>query len=234
MFDRSRRLKKERAGNMNPWKKILSTINKWSIKIEILWKRKHYVQSVLTLFVPPLVLGVGISMLICVMDNVINFLRFNYPKLIFAGLLLWCFIAWWDDHKAKQQKFRQLEREEEEREEYRARMDYGSTKDATYIEEGKILFDVSKELGGLGIVPPMRLSDIYSPSRTIPKINGAFFFCLFLLQKDREVVDTELIRHTLQTKIDQRLTAGEYPGVDAKYTYKGRTYSGWKRQNPNT
>lgn len=166
-------------------------------------------------------------MLICVMDNVINFLRFNYSKLIFAGLLLWCFIAWWDDHKAKQQKFRQLEREEEEREEYRARMDYGSTKDATYIEEGKILFDVSKELGGLGIVPPMRLSNLYSPSRTIPKMNGAFFFCLFLLQKDREVVDTELIRHTLQTKIDQRLTAGEYPGVDAKYTYRGRTYSGF-------
>lgn len=78
----------------------------------------------------------------------------------------------------------------------------------------------------MGIVPPATLSNIYSPGRTIPRANGTVSLSLFLLQKDCESVDTDLIKHTLQTKIDQRLQAGEFPGIPEQYMFRGRVYSG--------
>ena len=84
-----------------------------------------------------------------------------------------------------------------------------------------------RELGPLGIVPPATLSNIYSPRRTIPKANGTVNLSLFLLQKDREAVDADLLMHTLQVKIDQRLQAGEFPGIPEQHIYRGRVYSGF-------
>lgn len=81
-------------------------------------------------------------------------------------------------------------------------------------------------MGPLGIVPPATLSHIYSPGRTIPVAKGTVNLNLFLLQKDRETVDTDLLKHTLQTKINQRLQAGEFPGIPDQYVYRGRVYSG--------
>ena len=60
----------------------------------------------------------------------------------------------------------------------------------------------------------------------IPKANGTVSLSLFLLQKDRETVDTDLLKHIAQTKIDQRLQAGEFPGIPDQHVYRGRVYSG--------
>lgn len=205
---------------------LKAQIDNWSKTISVLWADKHYIRSVLTLLLPPMAIGIGICLIVKIVTGITTFLRLHYAKLIFAVLLIWAFAGWLDNHKEKQLEYRRREREEEEREEYRAQQEYALAKDSTYVEQGKILFDVTREIGSLGIVPPMRLNNLYSPNRTIPKINGAFFFCQYLLQKDLDFVDTERLKEALQMKINQRLIAGEYPGVEAKYIYKGRVYSG--------
>lgn len=73
----------------------------------------------------------------------------------------------------------------------------------------------------------MRPSDLYSPNRMIYVSNRTVGLSLFLLQKDREKVDINLLKHTLQTKVDQRLQAGEFPDIPAQHVYQGRVYSGF-------
>lgn len=200
---------------------------KWAEYLRKLWAQKRYIRAVITFVVPPVSIALALIFIITGISAVVNFVRHYYAQLIFAALILWAFAAWWDKHKNERLKRKQIEIEQEEREKYMARKEYAATKDATYTEQAKILFDVAREIGGLGIIPPMRLSNLYSPSRTIPKLNGEVTLCQYLLEKDREIVDTEQIKQTLQTKIDQRLMAGEFPYVPETHIYRGRTYSGF-------
>ena len=48
----------------------------------------------------------------------------------------------------------------------------------------------------------------------------------YLLQEDHESVDVDLFTHTAQTKIHQRLQAGEFPGIPEQHIYRGRIYNG--------
>ena len=208
-------------------KKIKNIFQQYVNTVSSLWESKKYVRSIASFAIPPILIGIAIIATTRFVVWVIWFLRTYYIELIVAALILWAFVGWLDSHREKKQKLREWEQENSAREAYKARLDYETTKEATYIEQGKIIFDVARELGVLGIVPPMRMSNIYSPSRMIPKANGTFSLALFLLQKDREQVDVELLRQTLQTKIDQRLIAGEYPAIEEKHLYKGRAYSGF-------
>ena len=211
---------------MNILKKIKDYVNAWTEKITTSWAERSYLNSVLTFLLPPSAIGVAICIIFKIITDVSTFLRLHYAKLILAVLILWAFWGWLDAHKERQLEYRRREREEEEREEYRTQQECMASKDLIYIEQGKILFDVTREVASLGIVPPMRLNNLYSPSRTIPKMNGAFFLCQYLLQKDLEFVDTERLKETLQMKINQRLIAGDYPGVEAKHLFRGRVYNG--------
>lgn len=199
----------------------------WAERVLELWATKRYVCASITFIVPPMIIGFAIILIVMGITAVVNFFRSYYVELLALALGLWAFVAWWDRHRAEKIKRKQAEIEQEEREKYMARKEYAATKDATYTEQAKILFDVAREIGGLGIIPPMRLSNLYSPSRTIPKLNGEVTLCQYLLEKDREIVDTEQIKQTLQTKIDQRLMAGEFPYVPETHIYRGRTYSGF-------
>lgn len=91
------------------------------------------------------------------------------------------------------------------------------TQEKRYQQMGKIVWAVARELGPLGIVPPNRLADIYSPTRIIPKRGGEVLLGLYLLQKARDDVDTDLLVSTMQTKINQKLSAGDFPDIDEKY-----------------
>lgn len=208
------------------WDQFKNTINKWAEQVQNLWEKKYFGRAALMFLGPPILIGLISVLLIEVFVNVSMFLRLHYAQLVCAALLLWGFVEWLDKHKEKRLEYRRREREEEEREEYLAQQEYTMSKDATYVEQGKIMYDVTREASGLGIVPPVRLSDLYSPCRTIPKMNGAFFLCQYLLQKNRAEIDTDRIKEVLQTKINQRLMIGDYPGIAAKYVYRGRVYSG--------
>lgn len=192
-----------------------------------LWSQKAYARFAVRMVLPPVFAVLLFMLLYYVVGGVAGFLHMHASELAAMGLLLWGFAGWLDEHKAKRLSFRQREMEERERREKIARMEYAATQDRTYTEQGKIIFTVARELGALGIIPPTRLSNIFSPSRTIAKEKGAFFLALFLLQKDRETVDVDLLRETLQMKIDQRLMAGDFPSIDAQHIYDGRVYSGF-------
>jgi len=92
-----------------------------------------------------------------------------------------------------------------------------STQERIYQKMGKVMWAVARELGHLGIVPPNRLGDIYSPTRIIPKRGGEVLLGLYLLTKSRDDVDTDLLTTTMQTKVNQKLAAGDFPDIDGKY-----------------
>lgn len=188
-----------------------------------LWENGKYFLAILTIIFPSTIFGLILVLILKSITAVILFVRSHYAQIFFTGIILWAFLEWLDNRADRKRKQKE---EEEARAKYAARLDYEKTKEATYTEQGKVVFSVAQELGVLGIVPPTRLSNIYSPTRMIPKESGAFSLAQFLLSKDRDDVDTELLKQVIQTKVDQRLTAGEYPGIEAKHIYKGRVYSG--------
>lgn len=199
---------------------------KWQNKVTQFWEEGCYFRSILT-FLPPIIL---IALLIVLIIKAIiagfNFVRLYYAQLIFAAFAICAFVAWLDKRKADKIDLERQEQEVRERQDYSDRLEAAQTKDITYTTQAKIVFPCARELGPLGIVPPATLSNIYSPGRTIPVAKGTVNLSLFLLQKDCESVDTDLIKHTLQTKIDQRLQAGEFPGIPEQHVYRGRVYSG--------
>lgn len=206
--------------------RIKKHVTKWSQNISELWAEERYLRAILTFILPPVIIALLIVLIALTVTTVLDFLRRYYAQLIMAALAVWAFLAWWDKHKAEQIRLERESQDVREREVYTDQFEAARIKDATYTEQAKILFAVSRELGPLGIVPPAILSNIYSPGRTIPKANGTVSLNLFLLQKDRETVDTNLLKETLQTKIDQRLKDGEFPGIPEQHVFKGHINSG--------
>ncbi|MBD5153861.1 MAG: hypothetical protein HDT15_01980 [Oscillibacter sp.] len=196
-------------------------------KLRALWTEGQYFQAIIRITGPAIVIALILFLVTQAIAAITRFLRLHYAQLIFAALVIWAFVGWLEGYKERKQK-RQMEYAREEERKIRvAQRDYASTKDATYTAQGKMLFSVARELVGVDIIPPMRPSDIYSPGRTIPKLNGAVILCQFMLQKDGDEVDTDFLQHMLQTKIDQRLATGDFPGIPEVFHYNGRTYSGF-------
>lgn len=199
---------------------------KWCNKINELREDERYFLAFLTFLLPPVLIGLVLVLIIKAVTAGFNFLCRYYAQLIFAAFAICVFVAWLDKRKAGKIDLERQEQEMRERRDYSDRLEAVQTKEATYTAQAKVIFSVSREVGPLGIVPPATPSNIYSPGRTVPVANGMVMLSLFLLQKDRESVDTDLIKHTLQTKIDQRLQAGEFPGIPEQHVYRGRVYSG--------
>ena len=206
--------------------KVKEFIYKWSNKTTELWEDERYIRSILTFLLPPVLMGLLIYFVIKAVIAGFNFVHLYYAHLIFAAFAICVFIAWLDKRKTQNIDLKRREQEIREREDYSNRLEAARTKDATYTEQAKIIFALARELGALGIVPPATVSSIYSPGRMISKAGGTVNVSLYLLQKSCETVDTDLLKHTLQVKIDQRLQAGEFPGIPEQHVYKGRVYSG--------
>ena len=184
------------------------------------------IRSGLTLLLPPILLGLFIGLIIKAVMAGFNFLSRHYVELFISAVAICVFLSWLDKRRANNIELDRQEQEMRERRKYSDRFETAQTEEATYTVQGKIVFSAARELGPLGIVPPAYPSNIYSPGRTISKAGGNVNVSLFLLQKDCETVDTDLLKHTLQTKIDQRLQAGEFPGIPEQHVYRGRVYSG--------
>lgn len=199
---------------------------KWCNKFNEFWEDERYFFAILTLLPPPILVGLLLGIILKAIIAGFNFLCRYYVELILVVIAICVLIAWWDKHKADKIERKRKEQEIRERQNYSDRLETAQMKEAAYAEQGKIVFSVSRELGPLGVVPPATPSNIYSPGRTISKAGGTVSLSLFLLQKDRETVDTDLLKHTLQTKIDQRLQAGEFPGIPEQHVYRGHVYSG--------
>lgn len=206
--------------------KVKELFYKWYNKTTELWEDERYIRSILTCLLPSVLVGLLICLVIKAVVAGFNFLRLYYAHLVFAAFGVCAFVAWLDKRKAEKIDLERQEQEMRERRDYSDRLEAAQTKEATYTAQAKVIFSVSREVGPLGIVPPAIPSNIYSPGRTVPVANGMVMLSLFLLQKDRETVDTDLLKHTLQTKIDQRLQAGEFPGIPEQHVYRGRVYSG--------
>lgn len=200
---------------------------RWASAVAQFWNEGRYFLAILT-FLPPIVLvALFVALIIKAIIAGASFLFRHSAQLIFAAFCICAFIAWLDKRKADKIEIVRQEQEIRERQNYSDRLDAAQTKDAAYTTGAKVLFPVSRELGPLGIVPPAKLSDLYSPGRTVIRANGTVSLNLYLLQKDRETVDTDLMKHTLQTKIDQCLQAGEFPGIPEQHIYRGHVYSGF-------
>lgn len=209
------------------FEKIKQIFNYWASTVVQFWNEGRYFLAILT-FLPPLVLlALFVTLIIKGIMAGVGFLYRYSAQLIFAAFCICLFIAWWDKRKADEIERKRKEQEIRERQNYTDRLEAAQTKEATYAEQGKVVFSVSRELGPLGIVTPATPNNIYSPGRTISKAGGTVNVSLFLLQKDRETIDTDLLKHTMQTKIDQRLQAGEFPGIPEQHIYNGHVYSGF-------
>lgn len=201
-------------------------IYKWRKKINGFREDERYILAILTFLLPLVFIALIIGLIIKAIMVGFNFLSRHYVELFIAALVICGFVAWLDKRRANNIEFERQEQEMRERRNYSDRYEAAQTEEATYTVQGKIVFSAARELGPLGIVPPATPSNIYSPGRTISKAGGNVNVSLFLLQKDRETVDTDLLKHTLQTKIDQRLQAGEFPSIPEQHVYRGRVYSG--------
>lgn len=211
---------------MIPGDGLRELLAKWYEYFCTRWAKKQHFRAILAVLLPTVAVGLVLGLLFKGILSAGNFL-WKHATQFFCVFLAFCFfVAWLDKRKADKIKMEREEQEMRERRDYSDRLEAARTKDATYTTQAKILFSVVRELGPLGIVPPATLSNIYSPGRTIPVAKGTVNLNLFLLQKDCESVDTDLIKHTLQTKIDQRLQAGEFPGIPEQHVYRGRVYSG--------
>lgn len=209
------------------FEKVKELFDRWASAVAQFWNEGRYILAILT-FLPPIVLiALLVALIIKGIMAGVSFLYRYSAQLIFAAFAICVFIAWLDKRKADKIEIESKEQEMRERRDYSDRLEAAQTQDATYTAGAKVLFPVSRELGPLGIVPPAKLSELYSPGRSVVKANGTVSLNLYLLQKDREVVETDLIMHTLQTKTDQRIQAGEFPGIPEQHVYRGRVYSGF-------
>jgi len=208
-------------------KKLKELIYSWCNKINQFSDDGCYIRAAFTFILPPIVIALLIVLFIKAITAGFNFLYGHATQLVMAALVLWAFVAWLDKHRASRIELDRKEQEVRERQDYSERLEAAQTKEATYTAQAKILFSVVRDLGPLGIVPPATLSGIYSPGHTVSKAKGTVALSLYLLQKDCETVDVDLLRHTLQTKIDQRLQAGEFPDIPERHVYRGRVYSGF-------
>lgn len=207
--------------------KVKELFYKWRNDTTELWEDEQYIRSILTCLLPPVFIGLLIILIIKAITAGFNFVRLYYPQLIFAAFAVCVFVAWLDKRRADKISLEREAQEIRERQNYSDQYEAARTKDATYVAGAKIVFPCARELGPLGIVPPATLTNIYSQGRTVPQMGGAVLLNVYLLQKDRETVDTDLLQHILQTKIDQLLADDRIPGVDEAYIYRGHSYSGF-------
>lgn len=207
--------------------RIKQAIINWGGNVSEYWAAGCRVRAILTFILPPVLIALIIVLLFSGMSAVFNFLYNHAAQLVMAALAVWAFLAWWDKHKADNIETERKAQEIRERRNHSDQFEAARTKDATYVAGAKIVFPCARELGPLGIVPPATLTNIYSQGRTVPQMGGAVLLNVYLLQKDRETVDTDLLQHILQTKIDQLLADDRIPGVDEAYIYRGHSYSGF-------
>lgn len=165
--------------------------------------------------------------------------------IIPLGLIVWLIVKNWDaivtffiglaavvclagGALSKVAKRKRTEEERQERLRQEAIRENARTADATYNKMANVVYEIARDLGPLGIVPPRMVSDIYSTGdRMISMQEGAVMLGLFTLQKSGDTVDTDMLSFTMQEKINKKLTAGELPGIDRNVTYKNRVYSGF-------
>lgn len=156
-------------------------------------------------------------------------LVWKYREAIYSGLILVvAFVAIIGYFMDKRAERKNAEEERRERLRQEAIRENARTADATYTMMGKVVYKIACELGSPDIIPPTRLSAIYSPGRMVLKNNGAVQLGLYLLQKSGVVtIDEDSLADLMQTKVDQMLESEELPEIPQKIIYHGRAYSGF-------
>ena len=204
------------------FEKIRNRFTDWVGALISLWERKLYGRFILLLLSVPVAIGLAGCLFWIVALGLVSFIYIHFVEIaIIVGTPV-AFLSWLATKKSERQEQQQILQEKERQ---RKLLEYDARKEATYDTEAKMLFPVARELNGVGLIPPMRLSNLYSPCHTLPRSDGAVILCQFLIQKSQEIVDLSLIKHTLQTKIDQRLAVGDYQGIKQYHIYQGRSYS---------
>lgn len=187
------------------WAKIKA----YFIRIKADWtegRKARAVGKVILPLLPVALVGFIVNFVVKNLDTIALFFIVVMTFLCIVGGLL--------EERAKRKRAEAERREQEHREAIRKK---AQTQDRIYQKMAKAVWTVARELGPLGIVPPNRLGDIYSPGRIIPKRDGEVLLGLYLLQKSRDDVDTDLLISTMQTKLDQKFAAGDFPDIDERY-----------------
>ncbi|MDF2855384.1 MAG: hypothetical protein K0Q87_1235 [Neobacillus sp.] len=204
------------------WEKIKNRFISWVSRLADLWEQKRYGSFTLLLLSVPVSIGLAIFLFWIAALGLIGFVAVHFIEIAVIVGLPTALLSW---IAAKKSERLEQRKELDEKERQRRLAEYNARKESTYDVEAKMLFPVARELSGVGLNPPMRLSNLYSPCRTLPRSDGAVILCQFLIQKSQEIIDTDLIKHLAQTKIDQRLASGEYPGMKQYHIFEGRSFS---------
>lgn len=180
-------------------------------------RKPRAVGKVILPCLPVVVLGLVIRFVMTHLEAITNFFLWVILIVCLAGGAL-SVVA----------KRKRTEEERQERLRQEAIRENARTADATYNKMANVVYEIARDLGPLGIVPPRMVSDIYSSGdHMISMQEGAVMLGLFTLQKSGDSVDTDMLSFTMQEKINKKLTAGELPGVARDVTYNSRVYSGF-------
>lgn len=152
----------------------------------------------------------------------------NWDAIVtfFIGLAAVVCLAGGALSKVAERKRAEAERQERLRQE--AIRENARTADATYTKMAKVVYAIARDLGSPDIVPPTRLSAIYSPGRMVLMNDGAVQLGLYLLQKSEgaTIDDEDSLTDLMQTKADQMLKYEEFPEIPKEIIYHGHAYSG--------
>lgn len=171
------------------------------------------VLSIVTLLMPLLTVlfGALAASLLALLDKVGGFL-----------IIIGCIVVWLRNRKAEQRQANMQAQQEQQEQAQRA---YDEQRAVIYETQAKVLYAALRDSHNMGLNTPSHISGIYSPSRTF-LLNGNTTLCTFLIEKEHEDLDGVKVKQQIQTKIQQILSAGDFPGIYPTYTYNGRQYSG--------
>lgn len=117
-----------------------------------------------------------------------------FRTLVAVGLGVWGLADWLEKRRQKREEWKQAEEARREAKRQEAIREKAHTAEATYKMMAKVVYEIARGLGPSGIVPPNRLSDIYSPNHMVPIGSGEVMLGLYLLPKSRDDVDTDLLK----------------------------------------
>lgn len=155
------------------------------------------------------------------MDRNIDTIMSAFSICFVVGALIWYKREEWREKHSEQEKLEAAAAAEAQAQEMEIAKRIAQN---NYFIIRQCLFNVLYEkANAIGLEKPTSLSELDSPAKLIPR-NG-YVLCQYIGMKQADIVDTALISEYLQTKITQRLNAGEFPEVPTRsYIYEGQAH----------
>lgn len=196
-------------------------IDKLILKLKSLLKQKKYLEFSgygLLIF---LTLSCSIIVTFIVCSHIFSFLASRFEAVIaIVGAYVLIFLWYRDKERKKQAQIQSALMEKTSAQQSAEK----ALAESNYSVIRQCLFSTLSEYADIvGLVKPVRLSEIDSPCRVILK--GNTYMTQYVVPKKSESVSAEKIKEMLQIRIAQKLTALEFAGItQTNHIYNGRAY----------